>query len=72
MKMRYRDGARKCEALIARRLTREPVAYIVGRKEFYGRSFMVTPDVLIPRPESEGMIDLLKDIVPRGASSGSE
>lgn len=63
------DGARKCEALIARRLTREPVAYIVGRKEFYGRSFMVTPDVLIPRPESEGMIDLLKDIVPRGASS---
>ncbi|MGB3024093.1 MAG: peptide chain release factor N(5)-glutamine methyltransferase [Candidatus Saccharimonadales bacterium] len=61
--------ARRFESLIARRLKREPVAYIVGRKEFYGREFAVTPDVLIPRPESEGIIELLKDLVQPGASS---
>ncbi|MBP7760502.1 peptide chain release factor N(5)-glutamine methyltransferase [Candidatus Saccharibacteria bacterium] len=61
--------ARTFEGLIARRLKREPVAYIVGRKEFYGREFAVTPDVLIPRPESEGIIELLKDLVQPGASS---
>ncbi len=46
--------------LICRRANREPVAYITGHKEFYGRDFVVTPDVLIPRPESEIIIDLAK------------
>ena len=41
------------EALVARRLTHEPVAQILGRKEFYGREFRVTRDVLIPRADSE-------------------
>jgi release factor glutamine methyltransferase len=41
------------EAWIARRARREPVAYLVGSREFYGRDFAVTPDVLIPRPETE-------------------
>ncbi|TAH31710.1 peptide chain release factor N(5)-glutamine methyltransferase [Candidatus Saccharibacteria bacterium] len=54
----------KLEHLITRRLNREPIAYITGRKEFYGREFIVTPDVLIPRPESETMIDLLKSLHP--------
>lgn len=45
------------EAVIARRAQREPVAYIVGAREFYGRDFLVNPDVLIPRPESELIID---------------
>lgn len=44
---------KRFEAMIARRERREPVAYILGRKEFYSLDFEVTPAVLIPRPESE-------------------
>jgi release factor glutamine methyltransferase len=45
------------EALIARRCRREPVAYIRGVQEFWGREFVVTPAVLIPRPETELLIE---------------
>jgi release factor glutamine methyltransferase len=44
-------------AAITRRARREPVAYIVGEREFYGRPFLVTPAVLIPRPETELVVD---------------
>ena len=44
------------------RLDRTPIAYIVGHKEFYGRLFRVTPATLIPRPESETIIDVTKEI----------
>jgi len=47
------------DARVAQRLERTPIAYITGKKEFYGRSFAVSPDVLIPRPESEDVITLL-------------
>lgn len=46
--------------LIERRRSGEPVAYLTGSKEFYGRLFRVTKDVLVPRPESEMLIDLAK------------
>ncbi|MDX8411098.1 MAG: peptide chain release factor N(5)-glutamine methyltransferase, partial [Mariprofundaceae bacterium] len=42
---------------IARRAVREPLAYITGEKEFWSLSFLVTPDVLIPRPETEHLIE---------------
>jgi len=45
------------EALVARRAAREPVAYITGHKEFYGLEFEVSPAVLIPRPETELIVE---------------
>lgn len=46
------------DALAARRAQGEPLAYILGKKEFYGRDFRVNPVVLIPRPETESLVEL--------------
>jgi release factor glutamine methyltransferase len=51
------------EANILRRAAHEPLAYIRGKTEFYGREFIINNHVLEPRPESETMIDLLKQIM---------
>lgn len=53
------------QARLDLRLDRVPIAYIVGHKEFYGYSFKVTTATLIPRPESESLIELLKLAVPK-------
>jgi release factor glutamine methyltransferase len=45
------------ESLVTRRAGREPVAYITGVREFWGREFRVTPAVLVPRPETEGLVE---------------
>ncbi|HEX9179927.1 MAG TPA: HemK/PrmC family methyltransferase [Burkholderiales bacterium] len=52
------------EALLARRLAGEPVAYLTGRREFYGLNFGITPAVLIPRPETELLVDLALERLP--------
>lgn len=50
--------------LVARRARREPVAYITGTREFYGRDFHVSPAVLIPRPETELIVDHVLATLP--------
>lgn len=57
----------KYAALLARRLSGEPVAYLLGEKEFFGRSFLVTPAVLVPRPETELLVELALEKLPPAA-----
>ena len=54
--------------LVARRREREPVAYILGHRDFYGRRFKVTPDVLIPRPDTETLVDHALECIPEDAA----
>lgn len=51
------------DSVIQRRKNNEPVAYITGVQEFYGRDFIVDNNVLIPRPSTERLIDLLFDVL---------
>lgn len=53
----------KLNTKITQRASHVPLAYIRGKSEFYGRTFLVDQSVLIPRPESEAMIELLKEAV---------
>jgi release factor glutamine methyltransferase len=57
-------------ALVDRRCLREPVAYIVGEREFWGLPFEVTPDVLIPRPETELIVEEALELFPAGREPG--
>lgn len=55
------------EAAVTRRLTREPLQYILGEWEFYGCTFTVTPDCLIPRPDTEILVEAAIRALPKGA-----
>jgi len=57
------------EALLARRMVHEPVAYIIGHTEFYGLHLAVSPAVLIPRADSETLIDAARDAFAVAAPS---
>lgn len=65
------------QTLLNRRINHEPLAYIRGKSEFYGREFAVNEHVLVPRPESESIIDLLNQfgdittIIDVGTGSGA-
>lgn len=54
------DETKQIRELVARRAAGEPLAYIVGVKEFYGLDFSVTPDTLIPRPETEHIVEAVE------------
>ncbi len=55
------DAMRTYAGLLARRLDGQPVAYLTGRRGFLGLSMTVTPDVLIPRPETEQLVEWARD-----------
>ena len=58
----------RIDTLVARRSMGHPVAYLMGKREFYSRDFAVTPDVLIPRPETETLVEAALARLAPGAS----
>ncbi|MEE8553972.1 MAG: peptide chain release factor N(5)-glutamine methyltransferase [Desulfobacterales bacterium] len=63
------DELLQFKAFIKRRIKREPVAYIVGVKEFWSMDFAVTEDVLIPRPETECLVETSLSLLPEDSNS---
>ena len=59
------EQTERFRAWVERRAKHEPVQYILGETEFYGLTFRVTPDVLIPRPETEHLVEAVIERVPR-------
>lgn len=57
------DSLRQFETGVERRASGEPLQYITGVQDFFGRAFRVTPDVLIPRPETELLVEAAMDVV---------
>jgi release factor glutamine methyltransferase len=58
------DGVKtEIDKAVARRATGLPIAYITGYKEFYGYDFIVTPDVLIPKPDTEILVERAVDVI---------
>ncbi|MCD6026884.1 MAG: prmC [Solimicrobium sp.] len=57
--------------LIRRRIQGEPIAYLTGQREFFGLSLCVTPDVLIPRPDTELLVELSLQFTPRHGTGNS-
>jgi len=57
-------GKARFNTLVARRLAGEPVAYLTGRREFYGLEFTVAPAVMIPRPETEVLVEQALERIP--------
>lgn len=62
------DEAQRYDTLVQRRLNGEPIAYIVGQREFYGLPFNVSPAVLIPRPDTELLVELALERLPPRAN----
>lgn len=61
------EQAQKFSELVFRRINGEPMAYIIGEREFFGLTFYVTPDVLIPRPDTELLVELALRYAPQNS-----
>lgn len=57
--------AARITTYVERRAAHEPLSRILGRREFYGREFALSSETLDPRPETEGIVDMVKDICTR-------
>jgi len=57
------DAHTRLQSLAARRLAGEPVAYLLGHKEFFGFTLQVTPDVLVPRPDTETLVEWALEVL---------
>lgn len=66
------DELTRFKTLIKRRINREPVAYILGYKEFWSLNLEVNPNVLIPRPETECLVERALESLAAGSSSASK
>ncbi|MDD5274140.1 MAG: peptide chain release factor N(5)-glutamine methyltransferase [Methylovulum sp.] len=55
--------------LCQQRLQGQPIAYLIGEREFWSRDFIVTPDVLIPRPDTERLVELSLELIPSDRSA---
>jgi release factor glutamine methyltransferase len=64
------ETAQAFDGLLARRVAHEPAAYILGRREFYGLELEVTPAGIIPRPETETLVDLVLEFAHPRVSGG--
>ena len=62
-----RLAQRRFERLLARRAGGEPVAYLTGRREFWSLDLEVTPAVLVPRPETEHLVEAALELIPSTA-----
>lgn len=60
------EEAARLNELVARRIAGEPVAYLIGEREFFGLPFGVNASVLIPRPETELLVELAMERLPQG------
>jgi len=63
-----KNQIKKFNSSVKRRIKSEPIAYIINKKEFYGRPFFIDKRVHIPRPETEDMIDEIKKQIPKNFS----
>ncbi len=63
------DSGERFQALVERRCAGEPIAYLTGRREFWSLDLRITPDTLIPRPETEHLVEAVLAAVPPGEAA---